>query len=49
MIHLVSPPDAHTQGGFFIPEVHMSVESEITWLRFMVQIVREQAVIASAS
>jgi len=37
------------RAAFFIPEVHMSVESEITWLRFMVQIVREQTVIASAS
>jgi hypothetical protein len=53
----VSPPDdrsgfaacrSNAQAAFFILRCAMSVESEVVWLRFMAQVLREQAAIDCA-
>jgi hypothetical protein len=45
-----SPPSQQCVGGFFIPEVLMSLEAEALWLRILVQLEQNRiAILKSAS
>jgi len=41
-------PRIYAPGGFFFPEVRMSVESEIIWMGVLVQFAREHLAILGA-